>query len=235
MAADLVAGGLAQGVLAQLEAVPLDPGRPLLVLDADEVLVVFAAHLARFAAAEGIAMRLERYSLEGAFRERRAGAGSDGGAGDGRVLAFDEAIALIHRFVAAETARQAALPGAAAAVARLATLAQIVVLTNVPAHGRAARVQNLAGLGMAYPLVENIGGKGAALAWLAARAGRPAVFVDDSPKQLESAAALAPDVVRVHMTGAPLVADVMPASPHAEHSVPGWAEAEPLLAGLLGR
>lgn len=224
MAPDTAPGEIADPqLLAQLEALSLDPARPLLVVDADEVMVVFAAHLARFAEGEGLMMHLARYSLEGAFRE----------VSGGRVLAFEEAIALINRFVTSETRHQVALEGAAAALERLSALAQIVVLTNVPRHGVADRLANLAGLGMGYPLVENGGGKGPALGWMAARAGRPTVFIDDSPRQIESAKATAPEVVTVHFTGAPMVAGIIPETEAADHRVASWAEAEPLIARLL--
>ncbi|MEM9147521.1 MAG: hypothetical protein AAGC57_15130 [Pseudomonadota bacterium] len=216
-------GAIDPRILEQLEAVPLCADRPLLIVDADEVMVVFAAHLARFAAAEGLEMRLERYSLEGAFTERAGGG----------VLSFEDAIALIHRFVEAETHRQEALDGAPRSLARLAERAQIVVLTNVPRHGREARVENLSALGMGYPMVENGGGKGPVIAWLAERTGAPAIFLDDSPHQLASAKVSAPHVVRVHFVGAPMVAPIIPQCEAADHRVTTWSEAEALLTRLL--
>ena len=211
-------------VLSQLRAVPVAPGRPLLVVDADEVLVEFAAHLKRFAATLGIDMHLARYALEGAFRERATG----------RVLAFDDAIGLIHRFFAEETHAQSAVPGAAASLARLSAVAQVVVLTNVPRHAREARIENLRALGIDYPLVENGGGKGRPLAWLAARARAAAAFVDDSPEQIASAARHASSVTRVHFAGAAYVADIIPDCAEAQHRVASWGEAEPVLRRALG-
>ncbi len=206
-----------------LDALAIERGRPLLAVDADEVLVDFAGHLAAFAGRLGLEFRLERYELEGAFRDGASG----------RRLGFDEAIGVIDRFFREETRRQSAIPGAAEALARLAGPAQIVVLTNVPRHAAAARAANLRALGMDYPLVANVGGKGRALAWLAERAGAPAAFVDDSPSQIASARRRASDVLRLHFVGAAFVARVIPHCPEADHRVPGWAEAEPLLAAHL--
>lgn len=211
-------------VLAEIDALAIERGRPLLVVDADEVLVEFAAHLRRFAAAAGIEMRLERYELEGTFFE------ADGG----RQLGFAEAIGLIERFFETETLAQRAVPGAAEALARLSARAQVVVLTNVPRQARAMRMENLAALGMAYPVVANTGGKGRALARLAARADAPAAFVDDSPSQIASAAAEAPGVARVHFAGAAYVARVIPHCAEADRRVASWAEAEAVLERLLG-
>ncbi len=222
-----LADGIDPAVLAQLEAVPLAPGRPLLVVDCDEVLVEFAAHLARFADGVGVEMRLERYELEGAFRDRASG----------RVLPFAEAIGLIDRFFREECLAQRAIEGAAAALARLSEIAQVVVLTNVPRHAREDRIENLAALGMPYPLVENAGGKGRALAWLAAKAGvgpgTPGVFVDDSPSQIASAARRAAGLSRVQFRGSDYVRDVLPRALEAEAEPASWAEAERTLRRLL--
>jgi len=211
-------------ILDQLREVPLEPGRPLLVVDCDEVMVEFGAHLARFVRERGVEMRLEHYELEGSFHDLSAG----------RVLDFDEVIGLIHKFFDHETAHQRAVPGAPEALARLAEVAQIVVLTNVPRHARAARIANLRTLGMDYPLVENSGGKGWPLAWLVARAAARAVFVDDSPNQIESAAKKAPTVRRIQFVGADFVARVIPHAPEAEAHVVDWEDAEARIRDCLG-
>ena len=118
---------------------------------------------------------------------------------------------------------------AAEALARLSARVQVVVLTNVPRHARDLRRRNLAALGMDYPMVENAGGKGRALCWMAAHAGAPAAFVDDSLKQHESAARRAPEVTRIHFVGAGHLRRLLPESPAAHHRVEGWAECEAVL------
>jgi hypothetical protein len=204
--------------------VPLVAGRPLLVVDADEVLVHLAAHLARFVDTLGYDMNLTVYRLEGALRHRETDT----------LVDFAGAIALINRFFEEETLAQQPIDGAAEALSLLARSAQVVVLTNVPRHGREARIENLGALGMAYPLVENTGGKGRALAWLADRVdGAPVAFVDDSPNQIESAARRAPQVTRLHFVGAEYVADLIPHCPDANHRVASWAEAEAILRTCL--
>ena len=210
-------------VVAQLEALPLQAGRPLLAVDADEVLVLLAAHLKRFLAAEGIDLRLQEYRLEGTMFPN----------GAEHPLPFDESLRWIGRFFEDEVLRQEALPGAADALCRLSDRAQIMVLTNVPRHGREKRIENLASLGIPYPLVENGGGKGPALAWLQDRVEAQVIFIDDSPNQIRSAAEHAPDVTRIHFAGAEMVADLIPDVAEAHHRVTGWAECEILIGSLL--
>ncbi|GIX13645.1 MAG: hypothetical protein KatS3mg118_1604 [Paracoccaceae bacterium] len=206
---------------AQIDAAPLSPGRPLIVVDADEVLVHFAPHLARWLAAQGWRLALREYRLDGAIRH--AGTGEPAGA--------ERIRALLDRFFAEETHRQEAIAGAAAGLAALAPRAQIVVLTNVPAHARAARMRNLAGHGMAFPVIANTGGKGRALAELARRAAAPVAFIDDSPVQIVSARRHAPGVVRIHFTGSEYLRPVMPQVAEADHTAPDW----PSLVALLER
>jgi hypothetical protein len=223
--ATLRPGGVIDALtLEELEAVPLERGRPLVAIDADEVLVEFAGHLTRWLKGVGYEMRLERYALEGAIFPL----------GEEFPVGFDGAIALIDAFFEEETERQTALEGAVEAVGRLARDAQVVVLTNVPRHARAARAENLAALGLDLPLVANVGGKGRAIGWLAERAAAPAVFVDDSPSQIASAARHAPDVGRIHFAGSPFIAAVLPEAPEAHERVADWPACEAAIRRRLG-
>ena len=211
-----IEAGLDPEVLAQLRALPIVPGRPLLAVDADEVLVYLAEHLARYLPTIGFRMRLTQYQMEGSIFPA-----------DCEIpVPFDNCLRLIDRFFDDETLNQQALPGAVEALARLSAQAQVVVLTNVPRHARDLRRRNLAALGMDYPMVENAGGKGKALCWMLAHAGAPVAFVDDSLKQHESAARRAPEVIRVHFVGAGHLRRILPESPAAHHRVEGWAECE---------
>lgn len=214
---------LDDAVLAQLRAVPVRTGVPLLAVDADEVLVYLADHLVRYLAGIGYRMLLTHYQLEGSIFP----AGSD------EPVPFDDCLALIDRFFEDETLNQQPVPGAAEALARLSAEAQVMVLTNVPAHAAAMRRENLAALGMGYPLVANFGGKGRALSWLAARAEAPVLFIDDSPKQHESAARRAPAVTRIHFVGASHVRRILVDSPAAHHRVEDWAECEKVVRACL--
>jgi len=210
-------------VLDQLRAVPVTRGRPLLAVDADEVMVYLADHLARWLPTIGFRMVLTQYQLEGSIFP----AGSDD------PVPFDDCLRLIDRFFDGETLNQQPLPGAAAALERLSEVAQVMVLTNVPRHARELRRRNLAALGMGYPMVENSGGKGRALAWLTAHAAAPAAFVDDSLRQHESAARRAPGVTRIHFVGASHLRRILPESPAAHHRVEGWAACEAVVRRVL--
>ena len=215
--------GIADETLAALRAVPIVPGRPLIAVDVDEVLVVFVDHLDRFIRTLGFEMRLVRYQLEGSMFP----IGSDD------PLDFDDCIGLINRFFEVETERQEPVPGGSEVLQRLSGDAQVVILTNVPRHATQARRRNLDALGLPYPLVVNSGGKGRAMAWLAANAGAPCGFVDDSVGQMESVAKHAPDVFRLHFAWAPFIARIFPDCEHATDQVRDWYGAEDALRRYL--
>ena len=207
---------IAPETLAQLEALDISRDRPLIAVDADEVLVIFVEHLSSWMATIGFEMRLERYELEGSMFPE----GSDD------PLPFDECIGLINRFFKEQTLEQQAVDGAADALSRLAEVAQIVVLTNVPRLATETRRQNLHALGMPYPVVVNSGGKGRAMVWLCQQTDAPVGFIDDSVKQIESVARHAPDVVRVHFAWADFIDRFYPECPDASARVRSWEAAE---------
>lgn len=210
--------------LAQLERLEIERGRPLVVVDVDDCLAVYVAHLDRWMRGLGYELRLQAYELEGSmFR-----AGSD------EPLPFNDCLEIIFRFFREECGQQELMPGGADALHSLARDAQIVILTNVPELGAAARRENLLGHGIPWPVVVNAGGKGRAMRWLADAAGAPTAFVDDSVRQIESVAKHAPDVVRIHFAGAETVRRLHPDCAAATAQVHDWAQAETVLRREMG-
>lgn len=205
--------GIDPDSLDSLRAVEIERGRPLIAVDADEVLVVFSAHLARYLETIGFEMRLTQYQLEGTIFP----------AGGQVPVPFDDCLRLIDRYFREETLAQQAIEGAAEALADLSRLGQIVVLTNIPRFAGPDRERNLASLGMPYPVVVNAGGKGRALSWLSAQAAAPVVFIDDSAKQLDSARKHAPEVLRVHFAGSEFIRPFLKPCPAADHRAEDWS------------
>lgn len=190
--------------------------KPLLILDCDEVILSFAEPFARFlAAAHDIELRFDSFALSGNMRHRA----------DGRLVDAAAFPALLDDFFARGQGWQAPLEGVVAALDRLAAAADLVVLTNIPAAHRDARVAVLKDHGLDLDVVANDGPKGRLVRGLAE--GRPAaVFVDDLPPHHESAAKHAPDVGRLHMVGDVALRGLIPAAPHAHARIDDWGPAE---------
>jgi hypothetical protein len=205
-------------VMAELEAARIEPGRPLIAVDADEVLVHFAEHFGDYVGERGIRFQLTEYRLATALRDA-----------NGQPLEREKIMPLIWGFIREQTRWQRMIDGAADALSRLAGDSQIVVLTNAPAEMRNDRIANLADHGMPYPVVMNEGGKGRALRWMANRAAAPVVFVDDSVEQLGSAAKHAPDIRRLHLVGSAMLKPIIGRADTADAHPHDWAEAETMI------
>ena len=200
-------------VLRQMEVLRLDSKRPLLVTDADEVLVHFIAGLDGFLARHNLRLDLVSFAITG--NVRRA---------NGEALSAHEVAELLTIFFETETERLDPVEGAAEALAALSERAQVLVLSNLPQAQLEARARWLARHGMDYPLVANIGLKGPALRWLAERAGEPVFFIDDIPHNLASVAETAPQVYRVHYVANPRLAAVVPPSLQSHRRTQSWPE-----------
>jgi pyruvate/2-oxoglutarate dehydrogenase complex dihydrolipoamide acyltransferase (E2) component len=212
-------------VAAQLAALDLHPGRPMLIVDADEVLFYFMRGLEGFLAGRGLYFDWRSYALYGNIRRRDD---------DGPVPAED-LHPLLQGFFAEATEDLAPVDGAATALAAIAreAEAQIVVLSNLPLPARPARERALARHGMAYPLVANSGPKGPAVASLRQRVGAPAAFIDDIPHNHASVAQLAPSTLRLHYVADPRLAALLGPAPDCHHRVESWEDIRNHVAAML--
>jgi hypothetical protein len=211
---------LPASTLAQLSELSLKAGQPLLAVDADEVLVHFICHFDRYVSAGGWRLDVTQYSLDGALSE----------VATGRTLSLKESLDLIDAFFEAETLNQTMIPDAGQVLSGLSEDFQIIVLTNIPHVAKPAREENLASMGMSYPVVTNTGGKGPALRWLSKTVAAPVVFVDDSPHQIASAHRDAPMVECIQFIGCPTAQRLIPASDAPALDAPTtWRELGPLI------
>lgn len=193
----------------------VSPNRPLLIVDADEVLLAFAAGFDLFLRERDLFLDLTSYRLHGNVKRLA----------DQQALIDIEVTALLDEF-RTELDWLAAVPGAQEALARLASQLAIVVLTNIVPEQASARRHNLDALGFAYPLLTNNGPKGRAVKALASRGGRPAFFVDDIPQHLSSAAEKAPDVLRIQLIGDERLRPLLPKAADAHIRAETWHDAE---------
>jgi hypothetical protein len=200
----------------------LNAGRPLVIVDADEVLLRFVEGFDRHLRAQALYLDLSSYRLHGNVKRLA----------DGTAVLDVEVTALLEEF-RADLDSLAMVEGAEEALATIARRADIVVLTNISPSMAPARARNLAALGLDYPLVANAGPKGPAVKALASRAGMPSFFIDDIPPNLESAAEAAPEIVRIHLIGDERLKALLPPSPHAHLRAQDWKEAAAFIQARL--
>lgn len=178
---------LAPGLLPQLQALVLAPERPLIVSDADGVLLQFVERFLHFLAARDLWLDMSSFALSGNIKSRR----------DDSPFPQERMPELIDEFFLHETDKIAPVPNAAQALQQLSKRAQIVVLSNLPARDRARRAANLRAHGMDYPVIAGSGPKGPAVGWLQQQIHAPVFFLDDIHYHIDSVAKHAPRAKRV--------------------------------------
>jgi hypothetical protein len=172
----------------QLGTLIVDPTRPLLICDVDEVIVHFTTDFEDFLGVQDMWLEPRSLSLAGNIFRR----------GSGEMVPQDHINTLIDTFFAERTRNMKPILGAIESVKNIGNDATVVFLTNLPHFAGDDRRANLADLGLDYPVITNSGPKGPALHNLAARTKAPVVFVDDSPFFIKSANEHAPHIKLVH-------------------------------------
>ena len=196
--------------------------KPLLILDCDEVILEFAGPFARWLReARNVELRYESYALLGNMRFVDSGA----------LVPREQLWELLAEFFSEGQPMQTPVAGVLDAIEAVQSDCELVVLTNVPEVGKAAREQRLQELGLMCPVVINSGAKGRKVQQLAQ--GRKALFVDDAPSHHESVAHHAPEVRRLHMVASDVLRPLIPAAEHAHARHDQWTDALPWLQDWL--
>lgn len=191
--------------------------KPLLISDCDEVLlhmvVPFGAWLGE---AHDVDFAPDGGDFSRSMRRRV----------DGSYVAREDMWPLLDGFFATEMHRQTLVPHAREALADIARVADIVILTNLGDQCHADRVAQLEAVGIRHRVVCNQGGKGVPVARLIAEHDPSVtVFVDDLATHHESVARHAPAVHRLHMISEPSLAGSVAAAPFAHARIDDWPAA----------
>lgn len=192
----------------------IDRQRPLLLVDADEVLLRFVERLEAYFLSEGFELRLDSFQLSGNTYHMESGEKADP----------TQMKQLMGGFFHACVDDMQAVDGAADALMDLSEHFQIAVLSNVPSSCRERREQNLHALGLAYPVIANKGNKGPAVQQLAQATDKMTVFIDDLPPQHSSVAEHAPDCHRIHFIADPRLAKMIGKAPDAHVRLDTWPD-----------
>jgi len=192
----------------------LTPGRPLLIVDADEVVLRFVDGFDKFLNAQALFLDLASYRLHGNVKRLD----------DGSPILDVEVTALLDEF-RRDLDSLEAVDGAVETLTALKPRLDIVMLTNITPEQAAPRLRNLAAIGLDLPLVANSGLKGPAIKALVARAGRPAFFIDDIPQNIASSVDSAPDVYTIHMIGDDRLKPLLPPAARAHLRAEHWRDA----------
>lgn len=204
-----------ESVIPQIDALKLQRGRPLIVSDADEVLLQFMVGLERYLETQDLWIDLQSFALTGNIKRKDTN----------EPVPPSGMPALLDAFFAASAHDLDAVPGAAEALAVLSERAQIVVLTNVPLEAKARREASLAAQGIPFPVIANKGLKGGAVRRLAERVEAPVIFLDDIPHNLSSVARAHAPATLIHFIADPRLAKLLGPAPDSHFHTTEWSAA----------
>jgi hypothetical protein len=214
---------LEDDIRSQIDALDLVKGRPIIVSDADEVLVQFISGLEKYLDTQGLWLDLQSFMLTGNIKYRETGD------------VFDKSgmPRLMEGFFISETDQLEPVLGAAEALSHLSSHAQIIVLSNIPMQQREQRSANLASHGMPYPVVANRGLKGNAVRYIAAMVEAPLFFLDDLPHNIESVAQAHAPSHRIHFVAHEGLARVVPKAADGHFHTSEWEAAQDFILSRL--
>lgn len=206
---------LSEEISNQIETLELDPDRPLVISDADEVLLQFMRQFEIYLDRNDMWIDLSSFRLQGNIKYKGS----------------DEAVDMTNRniiddFFAAETLNFSPVEGAAEALNVLSKEAQIIILTNLPLAQKNERQINLSKHGMDYPVIVGSGLKGPAVKSLGEKINAPLFFLDDIPHNINSVAEYVPTSGRIHMIADPRLSKLIGAAEGASARIDQWQEAQ---------
>ena len=206
---------LSKEISNQIETLELDPDRPLVISDADEVLLQFMRQFEIYLDRNDMWIDLSSFRLQGNIKYKGS----------------DEAVDMTNRniiddFFAAETLNFSPVEGAAEALTALSKEAQIIILTNLPLAQKSERQINLSKHGMDYPVIVGSGLKGPAVKSLGEKINAPLFFLDDIPHNINSVAEYVPTSGRIHMIADPRLSKLIGAAEGASARIDQWQEAQ---------
>ena len=171
----------------QIDALSLN-SRPLIICDVDEVLLHFIRGLENHLTRNGYWLDAKSFALTGNIRRQDNNLAAD----------FEKVQELLTAFLHQDSGSLDAIDGARDALASIADVADIVLLTNVPEKLRSSRISNLDSHGFDHPVITNEGLKGPAAIEIAKKSGVPVFFLDDTPTNVESVRDALPEAHIIH-------------------------------------
>lgn len=208
----------------QLAALKVDPTRPLIISDVDDVVVHFLRGFDAYLATHDHVLEPSSFAFQGNVLHVHSRIEMP----EARVMQ------LIDDFFVERTEFLEAIDGAVDSLLSLSASATVVMLTNLPHHARDKRIRNLKNLGLTFPVITNSGPKGPAIKDLASRTEGPVVFVDDSPNFVKSSHEHAPNVKIVHFLHDERFARLHEPFDFVSHTTGEWADVKRHIEGVIG-
>ena len=186
--------------------------KPLILCDADEVLLRFMASFELFLHQRNLYYAWRSYALDGNILSKK----------DDTTISKSKINDLIDDFYSLHIDKIPIVSGASTALNALSRRATIIVITNIPKKFCEARQHQLNKYGIPYPVLCNSGPKGPLIASIAKTQKAPIYFLDDSSRHHASVKKEVSDVVRIQFIAEPRLAIMTERCKACDYRIDSW-------------
>ena len=209
--------------IAQLESLSFYKNRPVIISDADEVILHFAHILSDYLRTQGMYVNFTSYALEGNIRYLDNDAPVDSSL-------FK---AIIDDYFDNYVEKQTLVKNVHKHLKNLSEFCDIVILTNIP-HDYADRRRKLfQDNGLNYPMISSSGPKGPVMEAIRKLTPEKLIFIDDISHHHQSVAELVPDTLRIQYIANRHLNDIEQKSKHCHHRCRDWSHIEQVIRTYL--
>jgi len=203
-------------VLNQVNEITLDHDKPLLISDADEVILDFLGSFEKYLLSYNLRFDLSTYSLFGNILNIK----------NNIPISKNEVSKHLDNFFDIHTKDINLVPGAYENIKKIEKDlgVQILILTNVPIKKRLDRIICFKENNLDYPVIANIGPKGPTIREIISNFTNKVFFIDDMIFNLKSASEEVPNVNLIHYVSDKRLDKLLETPRDIASKVDSWSE-----------
>jgi hypothetical protein len=211
--------------LEQLKLLSLNKTRPVIISDADEVILHFAHILSDYLQTQGMYVNFVSYALEGNIKYIDNDRPVDS-ALFGKIIDdyFDNYVE-----------KQPLVENVAAHLKNLSEFCDIIILTNIPHDYANRRRALLMDAGLPYPMISSSGPKGPIMKAIRKMTSQELIFIDDISHHHKSVAKLVPDALRIQFIANRHLNSIEKKSKYCHHRCHDWPHIEQVVRDYLNK
>lgn len=198
----------------QIQFLKVKSDQPLIITDADEVLVHFAAAFEGHLNSLGFSINFTSYKIFGNIYGRE----------DNKPLQKQQVMEILKHFFMAKIDTCLPVLNVVQTLNNLSQDHQIIILTNTPYAAKLKRQMALKNIGIDFPLITNEGHKGGAVKEIISGHRDACFFIDDIPHHHTSVMEHCPQVQRIHFVADERLQRLLPKAEDSHVRIDNWLE-----------
>lgn len=209
--------------LKQLKSLSFSKSRPVIISDADEVILHFCQILSDYLNTQGMYVNFTSYALEGNIK----------------YINTDEPVnsalfgEIIDDYFDKHVEKQTLAKNVVKHLQSLSELCDIIILTNIPHDYADRRRKLLSDSGLGYPMISSSGPKGPVMQAIRERTAEKLIFIDDISHHHKSVAQSVPDALRIQYIADSHLNNIEKKSKYCHHRCRDWSHIEQTIRHYL--